>query len=111
MGQHILREDIAAVMRRAAGRKLSGGDLAALARCFALDASATISWPEFERSWRALQHLGARSSAAAAGASSRARTKHPGATAAAAPLLGSQVSPEGCQRDASLPGLCMLASL
>lgn len=58
VGQHILREDVPAVLHQAAGRDLSKDDIAALLRCFVLDSCATCSWPEFERSWQALQQLG-----------------------------------------------------
>lgn len=58
MGDHCLREDVAEVLARATGRALSAADSAALLRCFLLDASGTIGWPEFEQCWRALQQLG-----------------------------------------------------
>ncbi|KAI3431363.1 hypothetical protein D9Q98_004420 [Chlorella vulgaris] len=58
VGQHILREDVPAVLHQAAGRDPCKDDIAALLRCFVLDSCATCSWPEFERSWQALQQLG-----------------------------------------------------
>lgn len=46
------------MVARAAGLEaLTGPELAALLRCFLLDVSATIDWPEFQRNWAALQAL------------------------------------------------------
>lgn len=73
VGEHILREDVPSVVARAAGREaVAGPDLAAILKCFLLDVSATMSWPEFQRSWAALQALaGGRN--ATPGAAGRAR--------------------------------------
>lgn len=86
IGEHILREDISEVLSRALGRQLSGGELSALLKCFLLDVSATIGWPEFERSWAALQALvsGAGSAQAARGGALAAGGQRARAAAAVA---------------------------
>lgn len=67
-GEHMLREDVPEVLRRAAGLPgaLSGADISCILATFRLDASGTISEAEFMSSWRALQQLGSADPAASA---------------------------------------------
>ncbi|KAL4440472.1 hypothetical protein ABPG75_003473 [Micractinium tetrahymenae] len=92
VGEHILREDVPSMVARAARREaLTGPELAALLKCFLLDVSATMGWPEFQRSWEALRAL-ASSGSSAPGAVGRGR----GRAAAAAAVAVRQVAVPSC---------------
>lgn len=95
----------------AGGRAIRGGpcsgaggthwpELAAILKCFLLDVCATMSWPEFQRSWASLQALASGSGGAPTAASQgRARA----AAAAAPPAV-----PTSAVR-ALLPSCCKLS--
>lgn len=93
-GEHLPREDVPEVLRRAARLPTLGGpDAAAVLRAYRLDAAGLIDAAEFTSSWRALQRLTAAPSTGATGAGAAAQ-RRPGATSAAprqAPALSSQV--------------------
>lgn len=91
VGQHILREDIAEAVCRAAGRDLTGVELAAVIKCFLLDISGTIAWPEFEKSWRNLQQLCSAATASQASGSGKNYTSQLRQKAAAGSLQAAAV--------------------
>lgn len=97
-----LREDVPEVLRCTAGiPALSGGDAAAILRCFLMDRSGAIGAAEFERCWRSLQALSTGGAAPAARRATPAQRQ--AAKAQQTAPLASQVSAGRGLRVSPLP--------